>query len=64
MILNYVYFDGAERNICHNFVDKIQGGGKYDTLKKVEDSTCIGHRNQRSTKNKLRGQFLGLVVAR
>ena len=26
-ILNGIYFDGRERNICCNFVDRIGGGG-------------------------------------
>ena len=39
VLLNYFDFEGAERNICHNCVDKLWGKGKSETLKKVELST-------------------------
>ena len=40
--MNQIDLDGAERNICRNVFDEIQGRGKSETLKKVEDSTVYG----------------------
>ena len=42
MILNDIYFDGAERKIFRNCVDKIWGWGKSETLNKVGDITVYG----------------------
>ena len=42
MLLNDIDFDGAERKICRDCVDKIQGRGKSETLKKVGESTMYG----------------------
>ena len=36
-VLNHIDFDGAERKIYHNCVDKLQVGGKSYTFKKVGD---------------------------
>ena len=40
--MNEINLNGGERKICRNCVDKMQGRGKSDTLKKVEDSTVYG----------------------
>ena len=37
--LNYIDFDGAERKIFRNCVDKLQVWGKSEALKKVVDIT-------------------------
>ena len=37
--MHEINLDGAERNICHDFVDKIWMGGKPETLKKVGHNT-------------------------
>ena len=37
--MHEIDIDGAEENICRNFVDKLRMGGKPEKLKKV------GHRN-------------------
>ena len=42
VLLNYIDFDGAERNICRICADKLQGQGKSDTLKMVVDRTVYG----------------------
>ena len=42
VILNCIDFDGAERKICRNCVNKIQGQGRLEALKKVVDSTVYG----------------------
>ena len=42
VLLNYIDFDEAERNIFRDCVDKIKGQGKSETLKKVGDSTMYG----------------------
>ena len=42
ILLNYIGFDGAERKICRNFVDKLRGRGKSETFNKVGDSTLYG----------------------
>ena len=39
VVLNDIDFDGEERKICRNCVDKIWGRGKSETLKKVRDIT-------------------------
>ena len=39
VLLNYIDFDGAERNIFCDCVDELRGQGKSETLKKVGDST-------------------------
>ena len=39
MVLNFIDFDGVERNICLDCVDDLRGRGKSETLKKVGDST-------------------------
>ena len=42
VILNNIDFDGVERKIFCDCVDKIRGRGKSETLKKVGDSTVYG----------------------
>ena len=42
VILGYIDFDGAERKICCNCFDKLQGWGKSDTSKNVVYSTMYG----------------------
>ena len=42
VVLNYINFDGAERKICRNCVDKLRVQGKSKTLKKVGDRTVYG----------------------
>ena len=42
VVLNDIYFDGAKRNICRDFFNKIRGRGKSETLNKVGDSTVYG----------------------
>ena len=39
VILNYIDFDGAERKLFRNCVDKLQVWGKSGALKKVVDIT-------------------------
>ena len=39
VILNSIYFERAERKICHNCVDNIWDQGKSERLKKVGYST-------------------------
>ena len=39
VILNDIDYDGAEWNIFRNCVDKLQGRGKSEKLKKAGDST-------------------------
>ena len=40
--MNEIDLDGGERKIFCDCVDKIQGQGKSETLKKVGDSTVYG----------------------
>ena len=42
MLLNYIYFEGRELNICRDCVDKIASGRKSDKFKKVGYSTVSG----------------------
>ena len=42
MVLNYIDFDRAERNICCGCVYKIQVWDKSETLKKVGDINVYG----------------------
>ena len=42
VILNYIHFDGAERKICHDCVDKLRGRGKSETLSDVGYITVYG----------------------
>ena len=42
MVLKDINFDGAERKICRNCVDRIQVQVKSETLKKVGDRTVYG----------------------
>ena len=42
MVLNDIYFDGAERNICRDCVDELRGWGKSETFKKVGNITVYG----------------------
>ena len=42
VLLNYIDFEGAERKICRNCVEKLREPGKSETLKKVEYSTVYG----------------------
>ena len=39
VLLNDIDFNGEERKICRDFVEKLRGRGKSKTLKKVVDST-------------------------
>ena len=39
MVLNEICLDRAEQNIFRSCVDKLQGGGKSETLKKVGNIT-------------------------
>ena len=50
VVLNYIDFDRSERNICHNFVDELQGQGKSEMLKKVINITI--HRSEESEEYK------------
>ena len=42
MILNDIYFDGEEQNICRDYVDEIGAWGKSETLKKVGNINLYG----------------------
>ena len=50
MAMYEIDIDGAERNICHNCVDKIWMGGNPEKLKKVQHSTV--YRTDESEENK------------
>ena len=50
MVLNDIYFDGVERKIYCNCVDKIRGRGKSETLQKVGDRTVYGKDNSEEGK--------------
>ena len=39
MYMHDIDLEGAERKICHNYVDEIWMGGKPKKLKKVKHST-------------------------
>ena len=59
MLLNNIDFDGVERNICCNCVDKIRGRGKSETLKKVGDSTVYGTEESEEEEEEGEGTVLG-----
>ena len=42
VLLNYIDFDGSDRNICRDSVDEIRGREKSETLEKVVDRTVYG----------------------
>ena len=42
MVLDYICFDGAERNIFRNRVDELQGRGMSEILVNVGYSTVYG----------------------
>ena len=42
LLFNYIDFDGAKRKICRNFVGKLRGRGKSETLNKVGDINVYG----------------------
>ena len=48
--MHVIDLDGAERNICHNFVDELWMGGKPKKLKMVQHSTV--YRTDESEKDK------------
>ena len=39
VVMHEINLDGAERKICHNFVDELWMGSKPEKLKKVQHST-------------------------
>ena len=59
MLLNDIDFDEAERKICRDCVEEIQGWGKSDTLKKVVDSTFYGTDESEEYKEEAGGAVLG-----
>ena len=54
--------DGAEWNIFCDCVDNLRMGVKPDKFKKGGHITVHRTKNRRSTKNKWRGQCLGMEV--
>ena len=59
MVLNDIYFDGGEHNICHNCVDEFRGGGKSETLKKVGDITMYGTDKSEEYEEDVEGKVIG-----
>ena len=59
VLLNYIYFDGAEQKIFHDCVDELQGWGKSDTLKKVGDNIVYGTEKSEEGEEELEGTVLG-----
>ena len=57
--MNYIDFDGSERKICRNCVEKLQGQGKSETLKKVGDSTVYRTDESEDDKEEVEGALLG-----
>ena len=57
--MNYIDFDGAEKNICRNYVDEIRGRGKSETLKKVGYSTVYRTDESEEEKQEVEGSVLG-----
>ena len=47
MAMHKINLDGVERNICHNFIDEIQMGGKPEKWKKVVHSNvCRAYKSE------------------
>ena len=42
VVLNDIYFDVSERNICRDCIDELQGRGKSETVKKMWDINLYG----------------------
>ena len=53
-----IYFDRAERNICHDCVDKLQGLGKSETLKNVGDITVYGTYESEEEESEVEGTVI------
>ena len=47
MVLDYIYFDGEERRIFRDCVEKLRGRGKSEKLNKVLEITVYGTVNHR-----------------
>ena len=57
--MNEIHFDGVGWKICRDFVDKILGRGKSETLKKVGDSTVYGTDESEEGEEEVEGTVLG-----
>ena len=57
--MNYIDFDGAERKICRNCVDKLRGRGKSETLNKVGDITVYRTDESEEDQEEVEGTVLG-----
>ena len=60
VVLNYIDFEGAERNICHDCVDELRGRGKPETLKKVGDRTVYRAYKSEEDEEEVYGKVLGV----
>ena len=59
MLLNDIDFDGGERKICRDCVDKLGGENKQETLKKVGDSTVYGTIELEEDEEEVEGTVIG-----